>query len=152
MDTSRTLVTKSAAETQKFGKAFGRALLEEGERSHAQIICLWGELGSGKTTFVQGIATGLGISSRLLSPTFIIVRRYNIPVSKKQLYHVDLYRIAGPIIDDLGLSEVFGDPNAICIIEWPERLGKSILHDRTDIHFSTMRNGCHQIEIEIHHD
>jgi len=112
---------------------------------------LWGELGSGKTTFVQGVARGLGITSRLLSPTFIIVRRYQIPTTHATLYHLDLYRIGVP--DDtipIGLSDMIHEPDAIVIIEWPERLGKHLPERRTDIRLVTLPDGTHQLTGSTH--
>lgn len=144
-------ITQSAGDTQKLGEALGHSLLERGAGpagigESRNIICLWGELGSGKTTLVQGIARGLGIVSRLLSPTFIIVRRYQIPVTNMMLYHLDLYRTNTP--DDaavIGLSEMISEPNAVVIIEWPERLGAQLPERRTDIWLVTLPDGTHQL-------
>lgn len=116
------------------------------------ILCLYGELGSGKTTFTQGFAKGLGITTRLLSPTFIIVRRYQIPLSEKFLYHIDLYRLKN--IDDLkelGLSEIFTDPNAYVVVEWAEKLGELQPHRRVDIHFTTEKYGKHKLTTRESH-
>ena len=95
------------------------------------MILLTGELGSGKTTFVQGLAKGLQIPHRLVSPTFILVKRYplkNLPFD--WFFHVDLYRVANKLaIGTLGLDEIFTDPANIAAIEWWERLGKSVPHE-----------------------
>lgn len=131
------MVTTSAKETQKIGAELAKR--------GARIVCLYGELGSGKTTFTQGFAKGLGITSRLLSPTFIIVRRYDIPKSNKLLYHIDLYRVS--TFEGLGLAEIFADENAIVVIEWAERLGDILPENRTDIHFSVLDNEQHKIII-----
>lgn len=131
------MVTTSAKETQKIGAELAKR--------GARIVCLYGELGSGKTTFAQGFAKGLGITSRLLSPTFIIVRRYDIPLSKKYFYHVDLYRVKS--IRDLGLEEIFRDLNAYVVIEWADRLGELLPKERTDAHFLTTEDGKHTITI-----
>ena len=133
-------VTKSAKETQGVGETFGYTI--------PSVICLWGDLGSGKTTFVQGLAKGLGITSRLLSPTFIIVRRYDIPTTSQQLYHMDLYRMmSASDIEGVGFSEILTDPNAIVVIEWPERLGKLLPEKRVDIRFFVLPNEHHEIII-----
>ena len=76
MDINHEIITDSAQATAKVGEALAHGLA-------GRIICLYGDLGSGKTTFTQGFAKGLGIATRLLSPTFIIVRRYDIPSSGK---------------------------------------------------------------------
>lgn len=142
-------ITQSARDTQKLGEAFGNSLLERGGKiphGAGRVICLWGELGSGKTTFVQGVARGLGITSRLLSPTFIIVRRYQVPESDTTLYHLDLYRTNGPLdAGVIGLSDMIRETNAIVIIEWPERLETALPEFRTDIRFVAQENGMHRL-------
>ncbi len=119
--------------------------------STPHIFCLWGDLGSGKTTFVQGFAKGLGISARLLSPTFIIVRRYEFGEKKAFLYHLDLYRLKN--FDDaesIGLSEMLHDPDCIVVIEWPERLGGLLPEHRIDIRFETNADDSHTIQATKH--
>lgn len=139
--------TKSAKETQELGKQLGDSLLES-EWGLPHVICLWGELGSGKTTFTQGVAHGLGITSRLLSPTFIIVRRYDIPKKSWVLYHMDLYRIYGKNdADGIGFTDMLHDPNALVIVEWPDRLLESLPEIRIDIHFKSLADGSHTIRI-----
>lgn len=133
-------VTKSAAETKKLGEEIGRA-------NTFNIICLWGNLGSGKTTFVQGFARGLGITSRLLSPTFIIVRRYQLSSDNGFLYHLDLYRMKEPKdASSVGFEEMIADPDSVVVIEWPERLGTLLPEKRIDITFSVLPNGDHEIK------
>src|SRR3989338_10797954 len=96
------ILTKSAHETKSLGKKIATDLI----RNHANVLALTGDLGSGKTTFVQGLAEGLGIKQRIISPTFIIIRNYRIKNYESPLrqgfegqarimdfYHVDLYRI-----------------------------------------------------------
>lgn len=102
---------------EKFAKQIAR---REGKNS--LVIGLSGDLGSGKTTFVQGFAKGLGLSSRIVSPTFILMRSYL--VGEWQLYHVDLYRIEGNIktqIDEIGLPSIWQNPKSIMLIEWAEK-------------------------------
>jgi tRNA threonylcarbamoyladenosine biosynthesis protein TsaE len=147
MDTIDTIITKSAEETQKFGQTLADSLMEERakEKKQPHIFCLYGELGSGKTTFVQGFAKGLGITSRLLSPTFIIVRRYSLNSSQIFFYHIDLYRIKSDTdLIGLGLCEIFSDPSGIICIEWADRLRSLLPKTRTDITFEVfsdvMRN------------
>lgn len=113
-------------------------------------MCLYGELGSGKTTFVQGFAKGIGLlRTRLLSPTFIIVRRYELLPKPFCLYHVDLYRIEdSQSIHDLGLLETFVNPSAIVAIEWAEKLGSLLPEKRIDIRFTALSDGSHKIFIQ----
>ncbi|MFA6384610.1 MAG: tRNA (adenosine(37)-N6)-threonylcarbamoyltransferase complex ATPase subunit type 1 TsaE, partial [Candidatus Omnitrophota bacterium] len=86
------------------------------------IICLFGDLGSGKTVLTKGIAQGLGIDKKdVLSPTFVLLRQYE---GRVPVFHFDLYRLgdAGEIFD-LGYEEYLYD-NGVAIIEWADRLGK----------------------------
>ena len=106
-------ISGSVEETQAFGERLGR-LLRAGD-----VVALRGELGSGKTTFVQGIAQGMGISPQLVkSPTFVIEREYAGPVP---LIHIDGYRLeSAPSIAWLDLDLMFS-PQKITVIEWAER-------------------------------
>jgi tRNA threonylcarbamoyladenosine biosynthesis protein TsaE len=100
--------------------------------SGGAILALTGELGSGKTTWVQGLAKGLGIKKRIISPTFIIVRKYQID-KVKNLFHVDLYRLEGDLEaegDNLGLTEIWGDSQNVVVIEWAEKI-KDLLPKQT---------------------
>lgn len=147
-------VTKSAKATQTVGETVGHSLLTEGEGyagKTARVICLWGELGSGKTTFVQGIAKGMGITDRLLSPTFIIVRHYKVPGGSGLLHHLDLYRMTTPEdVHSVGLSDMLADPQSVVIIEWPERLGYLLPRERIDFYFTTQTDDTHIIEGRNH--
>lgn len=88
------------------------------------VFLLYGDLGSGKTTFVRYIVESLGIDSRVQSPTFVIVRKYSDESAKgkiKQVFHADLYRISDENqITDLGLKEMSEEENSVMFIEWPE--------------------------------
>jgi len=107
------LVSDSSQETQEFGASLGR-LLRGGE-----LICLEGELGSGKTTFIQGIGRGLGVDGPITSPTFTLVNEYR--GKNLTFYHVDLYRVESrQEIIASGLDDLFfGD--GVCAIEWAEK-------------------------------
>ena len=115
-----TYITENAGQTQKIANAFVKNIMP------GDSILLEGELGSGKTTFVQGVARSLKIKSRIISPTFVLVRKHKILRSNDQkiraLYHLDLYRIDNPEeLSDLGLSEIFQDPYGVVFIEWGEK-------------------------------
>lgn len=87
------------------------------------IFALTGELGAGKTTFVQGFAKGLGIKDKIISPAFVLIRQHPIPDTEKVLYHADLYRLDNTTdLQNLGLQEIWSDPNNIVLIEWAEKL------------------------------
>lgn len=124
------ILTKSARETKEFGEKFADSLKGGG------IIALIGDLGNGKTTFVQGLAWGLGIKDRIISPTFIFRRDYEVKSKKKKvkrLCHIDLYRIEEGIekeFRNLGVEEFFGSQDTIVVIEWAEKI-KSLLPKST---------------------
>lgn len=152
------MITVSPQETAQAGETLARDLKgqgilrlrsgQAGEHAGAIIVCLYGELGSGKTTFAQGFAKGLGITSRLLSPTFIIVRRYQAPNTSGFLYHLDLYRVGGEKdLQGLGIAEILADTGSYVLIEWAEKLGNWLPGDRVDIRFSVLSDGNHQVEI-----
>ncbi len=131
----QTFKSLSSQETANFGGKLAKSILiaqkMDGKNRAATIITLHGNLGAGKTTFTQGFARGLGIKRRLISPTFIIMRRYALPATKKRgaqfknLYHIDAYRLKNPDgLEMLGLAAIFSDPTAIVLIEWPENIKK----------------------------
>ena len=158
MDIPHTVITKSAQETAGVGQKLGRELSRGGthtgcvQDSHPVCaVCLYGELGSGKTTFVQGFAKGLGITSRLLSPTFIIVRRYQIPQSQGFLYHLDLYRVEESDLEEFAISDILSDLNSFVVVEWAEKLGVWMPKKRLDIKFSVLSDGNHEINYHQSH-
>lgn len=120
-------VTKSEDETRKLGGKIGKAA------KAGDVVTLEGPLGSGKTTFVQGFARGAGFRGQVVSPSFALTRRYL--VRGKTIHHLDLYRLAGRDLPNLGLEEYFQDPKAICIVEWPEVAGEEIPADHLRVRF-----------------
>lgn len=113
MDT-KTIITNKDTETEEQGKIIAK------NATLPLLILLSGNLGSGKTTFVKGIAKGLGIKSRLISPTFIIHRVYISPEEKK-LNHIDLYRLdILRQVESLDIKEMLRQ-NSITVIEWSEK-------------------------------
>ncbi|MBI4032977.1 MAG: tRNA (adenosine(37)-N6)-threonylcarbamoyltransferase complex ATPase subunit type 1 TsaE [Candidatus Blackburnbacteria bacterium] len=117
--------TRSARETAELGKSFADNL------KGGETLALTGDLGSGKTTFVQGLARGLGITQRTISPTFILVREYEIAHStqnmghRRKLYHVDLYRLEEKVeqeVKSLGLEDIWGKEENVVVIEWAEKI------------------------------
>jgi tRNA threonylcarbamoyladenosine biosynthesis protein TsaE len=107
------LETTSETETASAGESLGRGLRP------GAVVLLYGDLGAGKTAFVRGMARGIGANpDEVSSPTFTIVQEYAGP--GVTLYHVDLYRLEPPEIDDLGLEDlVSGD--GVVAIEWADR-------------------------------
>ncbi len=161
-------ITSSFEETKSLGEKIIKNLKER------KIIALYGDLGSGKTTFVQGLAKGLGIKRRIISPTFIIVRRYKIknrdvilaseasPESKNDpgqarmtdgslsiFYHIDLYRLENKgQIEGLGIKELMSDPQNIIVIEWAEKMRNLLPEKRIDIYFEYSSENERKITIK----
>lgn len=108
-------VTNSTAQTQKLGQMLAKEL------HNGQIICLTGELGSGKTTFTQGLLKGLKAKGPYTSPTFIIMKKYG-----SHVYHVDAYRVNADDMINLGWEEIAKDKKNIIIVEWAERIKKIV--------------------------
>lgn len=134
----KSIITKTFKETQQAGFDLAKTL------KGGEVICLHGDLGSGKTTFTQGLAKGLGITQRIISPTFIIMRSYELKqktTSDKQqvksFYHVDLYRIESEKdVEGLGLLEIIQDSESIVVIEWPEKIETLLPQKKMDIYLN----------------
>lgn len=127
------IVTKSTGETFKLGEKFAKKL------KGGDVVCMYGELGSGKTTFVKGLVKGLGIDKTITSPTFILMRQHDVLNNSKRiqtLYHLDLYRLENvKDIKGIGFEEILNDKNGVVVIEWAEK-AKDLLPDkRIDLNF-----------------
>lgn len=124
----RSIITKSAAETKKIASNFVHQISATPRVAGAVIIGLIGELGSGKTTFTQGFAKGLGIKGNITSPTFVLEKIYEI-ISKQHRHfiHIDAYRIDNPKeLLDLGFNDLIKNNKNIILIEWADKI-KNIL-------------------------
>ncbi len=106
----------------------------ESEKFPNMIICLNGELGSGKTLFVKGLAQALGINESITSPTFTIVKEYLN--GEMPLYHFDVYRLDGNT-DGVGVEEYF-DKKGIVVIEWANTISDILPEERLDIKFKVV--------------
>jgi tRNA threonylcarbamoyladenosine biosynthesis protein TsaE len=113
----RSFITASVEATRELGERLGR-LLEAGD-----VVLLSGELGAGKTVFVQGIARGLGFEGSVSSKSFVLLGEYSGRIT---LYHADLYRLEDPEdVLELALDEISAD--GVLVVEWPERAGDGVL-------------------------
>lgn len=138
--------TSSALETQQIAQNLAHKYKNGG------ILALSGPLGSGKTTFAQGFAQGLGVKEHLISPTFILMRSYKIPNNQKgRLYHIDLYRLnkvkGFAEVEELGLPEIFANPQNIILIEWAEKLGNLLPQKTTKIIFHPISENNREIKV-----
>lgn len=127
---------------------FARSLTLRPDR--ATLVTLSGELGAGKTTFVQGVAKALGIDERVTSPTFVIMKIYpteHPPAGGfERLVHIDAYRLKGEHhLQVLGWEELLKDPKNLILMEWPEQAGGAVPTDAVRIEFRY--SGDHEREI-----
>ncbi len=117
-------LSTSEIETIKFAKNFAENL------KVGDIVAIYGTLGAGKTTFIKGLAEGLGYVGRVFSPTFIFVRPYKIEGQKNKietLYHIDLYRAENKTdLRNVGIEEFLAAKKAVSVIEWPEKIEESL--------------------------
>ena len=122
----REILSKSLEETKEAAKVFLQKLLPE--NNCATVVALSGDLGSGKTTFVQSIAKILGIKENLTSPTFVLIKNYTLDASRfTLLFHIDAYRLKnGEELKKLGWDETVSNPKNLIFIEWPENVSNAI--------------------------
>jgi tRNA threonylcarbamoyladenosine biosynthesis protein TsaE len=124
-------------ETRTLGERLG-ALLRSGD-----VVLLSGELGAGKTTFVQGIARGLGFDGSVSSKSFVIMGEYAGAVT---LYHADLYRLEDPEqVWELGLDEISRD--GVLVVEWPERASGLLPEDHLLVEFEVIDENTRRLQL-----
>ncbi len=117
MSIAKKTTSLSTGQTQQIAIKLAKDILKKPTTKQAVVVALEGDLGSGKTTFIQGFAKGLGIKENITSPTFTIIKRYD------SFYHIDCYRLDKPEeILDLGWQEIISNPKNIIAIEWPKKI------------------------------
>ena len=133
------VTTKNELETIEIAQNF------ESEKIPNMIICLDGELGSGKTVFTKGIANALGIDETITSPTYTIIKEYN---GELPLYHMDVYRLDGNI-DGTGIEEYF-NKGGVVVIEWADTIKNILPAERLDIKFKVLDENKRLLIFEPH--
>jgi tRNA threonylcarbamoyladenosine biosynthesis protein TsaE len=137
----KSYVTHNEEETIELGQQFS-ARLQKGD-----VVALYGELGSGKTRFVQGVCKGLYVRDYVTSPTFTIINEY---AGRMRVYHIDFYRIKSlEEIYDLGFEE-YCDADGVCLIEWAEAAQELLPKNRYDVRLRRSISETER-EIEIQH-
>lgn len=116
------IITQNEAKTRKLGQELAQKI------SGGEVIALEGDLGAGKTVLVQGLAKGLGIKKTVNSPTFVLMKNYQLKLKKgkiKQLCHVDCYRLDDPEeLLAIGINDYLERPDTVCVIEWADKIKK----------------------------
>lgn len=163
---SQKFTTQNTQETRALAEKLARELIPP------MVICLYGDLGAGKTTFVQGLTNGLGIKKRVVSPTFVFIRQYclssplcqefsfgrttikRLTLNEKPekenftFYHIDLYRLKNfNDVKALGMEEILTDKDAIIAIEWPEKIKEILPKKRIDIYFKYLGEDKRELEL-----
>ena len=125
------ICTKNSLQTKKSGQILAKELLKDiQQQQRATVIGMVGDLGSGKTTFIQGLAKGFGINDKITSPTFALLKRYAVKKKTDKsnplfLCHFDCYRLnSAQDMAELGLDEMIKDPINIIVIEWADKISK----------------------------
>ena len=133
------ITTNSAEQTQAFGQKLASRLLP------GDVVCLWGDLGAGKTTLAQGLCRGLQSKEIAVSPSYGLIHEYQ---GLCDIYHLDLYRLDNSAqAEEIGITEyLYG--RGISILEWPERIRDILPESRLDIHLTRLDQQTRKIEIK----
>jgi tRNA threonylcarbamoyladenosine biosynthesis protein TsaE len=137
------VVTGSPDQTRALAASLAR-VAEPGD-----VLCLWGDLGAGKTVFAKGFGAGLGVRDTILSPSFVLMGEY---AGRLPLFHIDLYRLEsardaldGGLLDDRQAS-------GVVLIEWPDRLADALPPDRLDVRIDGGGDEPRRIRVAAHGD
>ena len=135
----RVFETNSERETEQAGAAFAASLPD------GVVVAMYGELGSGKTAFVRGMARGMGIDCRVSSPTFTIVNEY---CGDRELIHFDMYRLnSGDELFDIGWEDYLSR-GSVCAVEWSENVEDAFYGDEIIVRFEKTSPTARRIIIE----
>src|SRR6185436_17120398 len=139
------VLSNSLADTEQIARDL-LAKLKPGDR--ATIFGLYGDLGSGKTTFTQALGRLLGLTEPMTSPTFVIQKNYPLSGQKfARLIHIDAYRLSsGQELAKLGFSSLATDPSNLIIVEWADRVA-DILGEHQQLHFKFINEETRQISL-----
>jgi len=135
------LVSTSPEATRDFASRLAAAA------QAGDVVCLWGELGAGKTVFAKGFGAGLGVTDTISSPSFVLMGEY---LGRLPLFHIDLYRLSsaqeafdGGLLDDRQAA-------GVVLIEWPNRLGSALPEDRLDVRIEGGADAPRTLRLEAH--
>ncbi len=138
--------THSAEETRELGKEIAKTLRPK------TLVCLTGDLGAGKTTLVQGLLEELGAERPYVSPTFVIMKQYDLETSNAngivRIYHADAYRVETKDFETIGFSEWLSDPEGLTLLEWPERVAELLPPQCIEISLKSVSETDREISVE----
>jgi tRNA threonylcarbamoyladenosine biosynthesis protein TsaE len=137
---SNGIYTRSAEETISLGMKFSGTLAKK------DVVVLEGALGGGKTTFIKGVVKGLNIKTKVLSPSFTLVRQYG--KAEFCLYHIDLYRLKEDEIFNIGIEDFLYSKDAVTMIEWGEKI-EDCIPSYIKIVFSLLDNNVRKIDFSL---
>lgn len=155
--------TKNSIQTKKLGEILAKEILKTQPKEKAFVLGLEGGLGGGKTIFLQGFARGLGIKQKILSPTFVLIKRFRIrsvirpsalsnggaKTKRKYFYHIDCYRIEKPKeLLALGFKKIISNPQNIVAVEWAERIKKILPKDAFILRFQFVNKTKRKIVVK----
>lgn len=136
--------------TEKETLEFAQKIAEKAKGG--DIFALYGDLGSGKTTFTRYFAKALGVERNITSPTFVIMKQYQLPVAVnniKTIAHLDCYRFNSVAdAEAIGLLELIGKRDTVLLIEWPEKIESLFPEQLKKINFSYLDENTRKIEYE----
>ena len=139
-----TIITSSEKETADYGEKIGKNC------QGGEVFLLFGDLGAGKTSLLQGLAKGLGVKNQINSPTFNILKLYEIKAKQRQglFCHIDAYRLeSGDDLVKLGIDEFLDDKDTVTAIEWAEKVKSIWPREYISIKISSMSKNKREIEI-----
>ena len=135
-------ISRSPEQTRRVGMRLG-GMLQTGD-----VIGLVGDLGSGKTTFMQGVASGWGSLDPVSSPTFVLVNVYRHPVGGR-LFHLDAYRLSGPAeAEELDVTTMLDDGPVV--VEWAERIQKALPRNYLQVAMTYIDENCRDLILSAH--
>lgn len=148
-------VPLTLADTKNVALHMAKTALSQGQsstRTGALVVGLFGDLGAGKTTFMQFFGEGLGVKEKMLSPTFVIEKIYKLDHRQfDHLIHIDAYRIEDPKeILNLGWDEIVKNPRNIICIEWADKIGPLLPRDHVGLYFEHHDNSTRRITDKSH--
>jgi tRNA threonylcarbamoyladenosine biosynthesis protein TsaE len=142
-ESKKTLISNSQGQTIEIGKELARGL------KPGSLVCLYGQLGAGKTVLAKGIAKGLGVKDEVVSPSYTLLKEYQVPKEEFRLAHFDFYRIdSEPDQPPADLTDYLANQSYICLIEWPERVKEFLPKERLEVYLKYVSKKKRKITIK----